>query len=416
MSAEIILLNKLGVAIAADSAITVGNRAAIFNTAQKIFSFGEKVPLAFLYYSATDFMGIPIDVIFLRYMESVHTRKLQLNTIREYLHDFVQFIEKNGDYFTFQEFENKYLTLFFYERYKEYTQKREELVEQQTAPVTESNIIRDTFVALNNDLKSKNHYQKKLQYEPTKILNKKTLNPLIKSFLQIEVFGRDNNNEQLLNEEEEILFDYFSGFVSECFQWVFAYEKVWQTSVYLVGYGQDSLFPSYGGINLFCFLKGRLIYNEGDFGEVSQAKPGLYITLAQDDAIESFLNGLNFDSLFQIEKDLNNYIRLEMQKQKDIHNGDTTFIEKLENLILKGVEDILYNSEHRRQSELNIRASLANMGLLDLADYAENLINLQTIRRKYELSSQNQATVGGPTNVAIIDKYTGFRWYKVTHR
>jgi len=416
MSAEIILLNKLGVAIAADSAITVGNRAAIFNTAQKIFSFGEKVPLAFLYYSATDFMGIPIDVIFRRYMESIHTRKLQLNTIREYLQDFVQFIEKNGDYFTFQELENKYLNFFFYERYKAYKQKREEILELQTTPVSEANLIRDTFVALNNDLKSKNHYQKKLQYEPSKDYIKKTVVPLIKSFLQVDVFGREKEDEQLFNDEEAILFDYFSGFVSECFQWVFAYENILKTSVYLVGYGQDSLFPSYGGINLFCFLKGRLIYNEGDFGEVSQAKPGLYITLAQDDAIESFLNGLNYDSLFQIQSDLNNYIKVEMQKQKDIHHGDTIFIEKLESLMVKGVEDILYNSDHLRQSVRNIRSSLANMGLLDLADYAENLINLQTIRRKYELSTENQATVGGPINVAIIDKYEGFRWYKVNRR
>jgi hypothetical protein len=416
MSAEIILLNKLGVAIAADSAITVGNRDAIFNTAQKIFPFGDKIPLAFLYYSTTEFMGIPIDVIFRRYMESVQTRKLQLNTVREYLHDFVQFIEKNGDYFTFHEFENRYLTLFFYERYKEYTQKREGIMEQQTTPISESNLIRDTFVALNNELKSKNHYQKKLQYEPSKDYIKKTVVPLIKTFLQVEVFGRDKKDEQLFNEEEAVLFEYFSGFVSECFQWVFAYENIWKTSVYLVGYGQDSLFPSYGGINLFCFLKGKLIYNEGDFGEVSQNKPGLYITLAQDDAIESFLNGLNFDSLFQIESDLTNYIKIEMQKQKEIHHGDTIFIEKLESLMVKGVEDILYNSERQRQSELNIRSSLANMGLLDLADYAENLIHLQTIRRKYELSSKNQATVGGPINVAMIDRYEGFRWYKVDRR
>jgi hypothetical protein len=105
-----------------------------------------------------------------------------------------------------------------------------------------------------------------------------------------------------------------------------------------------------------------------------------------------------------------------MQKQKDIHHGDTIFIEKLESLMVKGVEDILYNSDHLRQSVRNIRSSLANMGLLDLADYAENLINLQTIRRKYELSTENQATVGGPINVAIIDKYEGFRWYKVNRR
>jgi hypothetical protein len=414
MSAEIILLNKLGVAIAADSAITVGNRAAIFNTAQKIFPFGDKIPLAFLYYSTTEFMGIPIDVIFHRYMESVRTRKLQLNTIREYLHDFVQFIEKNGDYFTFQEFENRYLYLFLYERYKEYTQKREEVLEKQTTTVSETNLIRDTFVALKHDLESKN--LKKPQYTPSKDYIKKTLVPMIKGFLQVEAFGRDEKDDKPLHDDEATLFDYFSGFVAECFQWVFAYEEIRNTSVYLVGYGQDSLFPAYGGINLLCFLKGKLIYNEDDFGEVSISNPGLYKTLAQDDAIESFLIGLNLNSLLRIEVELINFIRVEMQKHKDLNTGDIQFLEKIENQILKGIEETLYKNDFLNKAQQDILLSLGSMGLLDLADYAENLIHLQTIRRKYELSSKNQATVGGPINVAMIDRYEGFRWYKVDRR
>jgi len=413
MSAEIILLNKLGVAIAADSAITVGKRAAIFNNAQKIFPFPENIPLAFLYFSSTELMGIPIDVIFRRYMESVQSRKLKLSTIRDYLQDLVQFVEKNSDYFTFQAFEPRYLQMYFSDRYQEYLQKRKVVVEQQSQPLTEKNLIRETFLALKQEFASNNQYNKKLQTLPANDYLQKKINPLIKPFLQVEAFGRDEKDDQSLQDDEATLLDYFSGFVIESFQWVSSYEEIRKTSIYLAGYGHDALFPAYGGLNLFCTLKGKVIYNEDDFGEVSQNKPGLYKTLAQDDAIESFLTGHNFESLFQIGEDLTTYIKQEIQTHIDKNPGDKTFLEKIQNLILKGVDDTLFNSDRRYRTEFEIRNSLSKMGLLDLADYAENLINLQTIRRKYELSLENQATVGGPINVAIIDKYQGVRWYKV---
>jgi len=47
-----------------------------------------------------------------------------------------------------------------------------------------------------------------------------------------------------------------------------------------------------------------------------------------------------------------------------------------------------------------------------MAEYAENLISLQSLKRKYELDAQNNATVGGPTDVAIITKFEGFKWIK----
>jgi hypothetical protein len=42
---------------------------------------------------------------------------------------------------------------------------------------------------------------------------------------------------------------------------------------------------------------------------VSRTKPGLYRTLAQNDAIKTFLTGLNVDSLIQIEEELTVYIK-----------------------------------------------------------------------------------------------------------
>ena len=54
MTAIVGILNKRGVAIAADSAVTVGNgdNVKIYNTSQKIFKLSEKNPLALMIYDS----------------------------------------------------------------------------------------------------------------------------------------------------------------------------------------------------------------------------------------------------------------------------------------------------------------------------------------------------------------------------
>lgn len=412
MSAEIILLNKLGVAIAADSAITVGNRAAIFNNAQKIFPFGENIPLAFVYYSHTEFMGIPIDIIFQRYFEFYQARKTQFSTLEETVQDFTQFVEKQGVYFTFKDRESILNYRFFQSCYQEYLYAKERIESEQEEPLSFINLLRESFSRLKQNLEKRTEYNQSLTYLLPKDYLNKTIKPNIKKFLQEDVFGRNEEDEYLTDEEAEFL-DYFSGFVLECYHHASSFDLVGKTSIYLIGYGKDSLFPGYKGINLFGYLNGKLLYNDDDKDEISQNKPGLYKTLAQDDAIDAFFNnGYTFDTLYQIQLDINAYIKREMDIQKEKNPGDHPFIDQLHQALLEGLEKTIYQSENRFKSSEEIKTSISKMALLDLADYAENLINLQSIRRKYEIDSESQATVGGPINVAVIYKYKGFQWYK----
>jgi hypothetical protein len=48
----------------------------------------------------------------------------------------------------------------------------------------------------------------------------------------------------------------------------------------------------------------------------------------------------------------------------------------------------------------------------DLALLAEDLIDIQTLRRKYESNDEWNGTVGGPTDVAVMTKVDGFKWIK----
>ncbi|MEJ0054300.1 MAG: hypothetical protein WDN75_00780 [Bacteroidota bacterium] len=63
MTAIVGVLNSQGIAIAADSAVTVtGNKVKkVYNRSNKIFTLSKYHPVGIAVYGSADFMGIPIE-------------------------------------------------------------------------------------------------------------------------------------------------------------------------------------------------------------------------------------------------------------------------------------------------------------------------------------------------------------------
>jgi ATP-dependent protease HslVU (ClpYQ) peptidase subunit len=95
MSSGLILLNKNGAAIAADSAVTLGNRSAIYNTARKIFEIGD-APVLVVITGSIGVLGVPIEVILKQF--SIYARKHSL--LKEKLSDYgielMRFLEEKS--------------------------------------------------------------------------------------------------------------------------------------------------------------------------------------------------------------------------------------------------------------------------------------------------------------------------------
>ena len=56
-------MNKNAIALAADSAVTIGKHLAIHNSANKLFALSKIEPVGVIIYSNADFMGIPVEII-----------------------------------------------------------------------------------------------------------------------------------------------------------------------------------------------------------------------------------------------------------------------------------------------------------------------------------------------------------------
>lgn len=70
MTAEIAVLNRFGVAMAADSAVTIGHRGdKIWTSADKLFQLSEANPLGIMIYGSADFCGLPWETVIKSYRQ-----------------------------------------------------------------------------------------------------------------------------------------------------------------------------------------------------------------------------------------------------------------------------------------------------------------------------------------------------------
>jgi hypothetical protein len=97
MTAEVAILNTHGVALAADSAVTVsiGGEKKVYNTGNKLFALSKYHPIGIMVYNNASFMKIDREIIIKQYRRSLKTDSY--STLLEYVNSFLKYI-KNFNY------------------------------------------------------------------------------------------------------------------------------------------------------------------------------------------------------------------------------------------------------------------------------------------------------------------------------
>lgn len=92
MTAEIGLLNKHGIALAADSAVTIGGGIGYYNTVNKLFSLSKYEPVAVMIYSNASLMGYPLEILIKEYRKKLGKKKFCY--LNEYWDDFISYLKE----------------------------------------------------------------------------------------------------------------------------------------------------------------------------------------------------------------------------------------------------------------------------------------------------------------------------------
>ncbi|MGI6456094.1 MAG: hypothetical protein ACOX5R_10815 [bacterium] len=99
MTAEIVIMNKSAVAIAADSAVTFRHSEGqkIFVSANKIFTLSKYHPVGVMIYGNASFMGVPWETLIKTFREE--QGNTESDYLCEYAKKFLQYLHENISFF-----------------------------------------------------------------------------------------------------------------------------------------------------------------------------------------------------------------------------------------------------------------------------------------------------------------------------
>lgn len=89
MSAGICIMNKNAVALAADSAVTIGQHLAIHNSANKLFALSKYSPVGVIIYANSELMFVPAEIIIKQYKKELKQNTFE--SIDDYVDAFLSF-------------------------------------------------------------------------------------------------------------------------------------------------------------------------------------------------------------------------------------------------------------------------------------------------------------------------------------
>jgi hypothetical protein len=97
MTCEVAVMNKHGIALAADSAVTLGAGEKIYHGAEKLFALSPSMPIGVMTYGNANLMGVPWEIVIKSYGRQLGGQKFE--RVEQCALDFLRFIETNNVFF-----------------------------------------------------------------------------------------------------------------------------------------------------------------------------------------------------------------------------------------------------------------------------------------------------------------------------
>lgn len=405
MTAEIAIMNRSAVALAADSAVTVSgpNGNKIFDTANKLFALSKHHPVGLLIFGGADLLDVPWEVIVKEFR--AHIGKDAFRTLPEYGEALVNHLTGNERYFPKAQ-EAKcaisrvgMVLAHLRKTTDDGVRKRFDDGEQ-----VGDDEIRDIMIQVVADIDEELSARQRFDSAPNNFgaaIAEEFDDDLARLF--DEVLGEYPITEELresIRAVEQLAlersFDQFSGIV-------------------VAGYGEDDFMPRLVEYSVEGVLGGRPLYAKVRESQITFDNQALVVPLAQREMVDLFMEGIEpeyagfLDRVFQGALSAVVDVVLDRIESKNLAVDDfQDDVEKLTAALSAEAE------EYRRQFHVApIIDSVAYLPIDELAEMAESLVNLTSFKRRVAMGQHE--TVGGAVDVAVISKGDGLIWINRKH-
>jgi hypothetical protein len=404
MTSQIVLMNKIGLAVASDSSLTMtrGDNRRTYASAEKIFPLDKNHKVAILHSGTVEFMEHPFEVLLTEWAKSLQRPFASLD---EYADSFCNWLSHRQDLFP-----EEYQSSFFQDLLTEYflDVRRAILNDLEEAEIdSDSWGLESTLAKVNQLLESDVEYLDGLA--DLEGLNSKwaesrfqTVQQAIQSAIEY-VFDDVPRNELSDVKYKEIAIKVLYKRI---------YSSDFDARLAFVGYGEKSIYPKHIWIDFQGVVGDKPRYRR-ESKEVSTSMSSSLYTHAQDEAIYTFL-GAYHRSFFNIAR---NFQRESLEKLVEFITDkikleiDDNTRESLDSFIQERYLAIgeEFEKVSRRDFVDPFLSTLSGLPSTSLGKMAENLIELQILRQS---SQAIQDTVGGPVDVAVITLDKGFEWFR----
>ena len=186
------------------------------------------------------------------------------------------------------------------------------------------------------------------------------------------------------------------------------------TGLVFAGFGDHEIFPAMIEYSSCGMVAGKHVSREVSRMAIDHEMPAWLSAFAQTSMSDTFSLGLSEDVYSSLMQSLNECLTPFAEEISRVSGGDITKIDNLDALIKKttsGISDAVLEKA-RHEHALPLRRVLGALPVDEMAELAETLINLQSLKEKVTKPSE---TVGGPIDVAVITRNEGLVWIKRKH-
>lgn len=403
MSAGICIMNKNAIALAADSAVTIGQHLAIHNSANKLFALSKVAPVGIIIYSSAELMNIPMEIIIKQYKRDLAQKTF--DTLDEYVNDFIAYLLRNKELFHFSQNEGRFVKSVYRDLLNglngDYTQMISRKIDQVKRELTQEELIALQTSAVDATINFVQNLSAIPNYDIAEYITNRYGDEIKEYILKRFSWISEEALDKLTNEVCMVFNkDFFrNGYVGMAF----------------AGFGNSDIFPKMYHIHLSGIISNNVRYIIREEITITEDKSATISPFAQTDVMQTFLYGINdgFISALadEIPKQINNVFG-SIAEENFAEGKKHAVYEKLASATPKIINQIIGKAQ--KQYLWPITQSVATLPIDELAMLAESMINITSLRRKVAIDN-NIGTVGGPIDVAMITKSDGFIWMKRKH-
>jgi hypothetical protein len=411
MTAEIAAMNLRGIALAADSAVTVNfpESPKVFHTADKIFELRSNPAVAVMVYGAGDFLGVPWEIV----VERLRAQQDALEGVQGFRDAAVAILDE------------------FAPKLRTPEQDAEQFV-RSTRSIFEV-ILRRTMSAIHKEAGSASSRRPKLSASRARAIFREQVRDAW------DFLGEARRVERDADEFEAEVRQRYLGQYSDLRREIFRASPVnpqtaiklqdiavWaacrvprqsvpKAGIVFAGFGRDDLFPHLEEVHVRGVLAERAIVVSARTAVLTAEEPSVILPFAQADAVGGFVEGHHpeFQDVAEaaLEHALSGWMGEVLDRAK-LQRATRARVEGAVAALADGLREGLGDAWSRTTADRHVQPLMRTVMVApvqELAQLAEWLVSLTSFKRRM---TPGVESVGGPVDVCTLTRLDGFKWIR----